>query len=158
MPQSLVLGDLTGCAALASVGASAALMAFRARLVRAFGGVDALRHVHVAVSVSAAVFLAVHISLLFTPPITTAVDLGYAAFILGVVLWGTGIGFLERNKDSFFLHGSLALAVVALVVVHAAASGATLPPVVSVPALLASGALAFVSASYNIRKMRTRPR
>lgn len=154
----LLLGDLTGFAALAFVGVSAALMGFRAKLVRALGGADALRAIHIAVSLLAVVFLSFHIALLFLPPVTVAVDLGYGAFALGVVLWATGIGFLERNKDSFFLHGSLAVAVVALVVVHAAASGATLPTTVSIPALLASGFVAFASASYNVKKMRSKPR
>ena len=158
MPQSLFLGDLTGFSALALVGASAALMAFRAKLVRALGGVDTLRNVHVAVSVLAAASLAAHIALLFTPPVTVAVDLGYGAFARGMVLWATGVGFLQRNKDSFFLHGSLAVALLTLVVVHASASGVTIPPAVSVPALLAAGTLALVSASYNVRKMRTKPR
>lgn len=157
MPQSLIAGDLTGFAALAFTGASAMLMTFRAKLVRAFGGVDTLRNVHVAVSVLAVVFLAAHIALLFTPPTTVAVGLGYAAFALGMVLWGTGVGFLERNRESFFLHGSLAVAVVALVVIHAAASGVTFPTIVSVPALLASGTIALASASYSIRKLRAKP-
>ncbi len=157
MVQALLLGDLSGFAALAFVGASAAIMAFRAKLVKALG-TDTLRTVHVAVSVLAAESLGIHVALFYSYPLTTAMLLGYAAFTLGVVLWATGIGFLERNKDSFFLHGALAVAVVALVVVHAAASGATLPSDVSVPALVASGSVAFASASYNIKKMRTKPR
>ncbi len=158
MVQSLLLGDLTGFAALATVGASAAIMAFRAKLVKVLGGANTLRTIHVSVSIMAVVFLSAHIALLFSPPITVALDLGYGAFILGVILWITGVGFLERNKDSFFLHGSLAVALVALVVVHAAASGATLPSLVSIPALVASGSVAFASASYNIKKLRTKPR
>ncbi len=158
MVQSLLLGDLTGFAALATVGASAAIMAFRAKLVKVLGGANTLRTIHVSVSIMAVVFLSAHIALLFSPPITAALDLGYGAFILGVILWITGVGFLERNKDSFFLHGSLAVALVALVVVHAAASGATLPSLVSIPALVASGSVAFASASYNIKKLRTKPR
>lgn len=158
MAQSLLLGDLTGFAALATVGASAAIMAFRAKLVKVLGGADTLRTVHVFVSILAVVFLSAHIAFLFYPPITLPLDLGYGAVILGVILWSTGIGFLERNKDSFFLHGSLAVALVALVLVHAASSGVTIPSVVSVPALVASGLVAFAGASYNIRKMRTRPK
>lgn len=157
MVQSLMLGDLTGFAALASVGASASIMALRGKVVRALGS-EALRTVHVSVSIMAVVFLSAHIALLFYPPVTLPLDLGYGAFVLGAVLWSTGIGFLERNKDSFFLHGSLALALVALVVAHAAASGVTIPSVVSVPALLAAGFVALASASYNVRKLRTRPR
>lgn len=158
MPQSLILGDLTGFAALASMGASAALMAFRSKLVRVLGGADTLRNVHVAVSVLAASFLAAHIALLYSLPVTVGAVLGYGAFTLGMVLWATGVGFLERNRDSFFLHGSLAVAVVALVVVHASASSVTLLPLVAVPALLAAGVVAFASATYNIRKIRTKPK
>ena len=157
MPQSLKIGDLAGFAALGFTGVSAALMVSRAKIVKTFGA-DTVRELHVAVSVLAAVFLAAHIALLFSPPVTMALDLGYAGFALGLVLWGTGVGFLERNRDSFFFHGSLALAVVALVVVHAASSSTALPPAASVPTLLAAGGVAFASASYNIRKMRPTPK
>lgn len=157
MSQSLVLGDLAGFAALGFAGTSAALMVFRARIVKAFGA-EKVRDLHVAVSLLAAAFLAAHVLLLFSPPVTMALDLGYAGFALGVILWMTGVGFLERNRDSFFFHGSLALAVIALVVVHAASSSTSLPPDASVPALFAAGGVAFASASYNIRKMRPKPK
>jgi len=157
MVQSLGLGDLTGFAALAFVGASALIMVLRARLIKIIG-VDLLRNIHVAVSVVAALFLSAHIALLFTPPITIAVDLGYGAFILGIVLWATGVGFLERNKDSFFLHGSLAVAVVALVVVHAASNGANFPSILAVPALVGSGVVVLASATYNLRRLLSKPR
>jgi hypothetical protein len=154
----LLLGDITGFVAFALVGASAVLMAFRARLVRRFGGKDTLRNLHVAVSVSALMFLSLHISLLFSLPVTVPLDLGYGAFALGLVLWLTGVGFLERNRDSFFLHGSLAIAVISLILVHAASSGVNIPTLAALPVIFASGAVALVSAGYNMRKLRTRQR
>ncbi|MDG7008982.1 MAG: hypothetical protein JRN06_12275 [Nitrososphaerota archaeon] len=158
MAQALFLGDITGFAALAFVGLSAFMMALRARLVKSMGGTESLRSAHVIVSVVALVFLALHIGLLFNLPVTIPLDLGYGAFILGILLWVTGVGFLERNRDSFLLHGSVAVAVVALVVVHAAASGVNFPSYVAVPALVAAGSIALVSGAYNMKKLRPRQR
>ncbi len=156
MVQSLFLGDVTGFTALAFVSLSALLMAFRARLLKPLGGTESLRNIHVIVSVLAVAFLTVHIGILFNLPITVPLDLGYGAFILGIFLWATGVGFLERNKDSFLLHGSVAVAVVALIVVHAAASGVNFPSYVAIPSLLVAGSIAIISGAYNMKKMRPR--
>lgn len=154
MPQLLFLGDVAGFAAFVLVALSAVLMGFRARLLKPLGGAGALRALHVAVSVAALVAVAVHIWLLFNLPVTLPLDLGYGAFLLGIALWATGVGFLERNRDSFFLHGSLAVAVVALILTHAASSGVNFPYYVAVPALVAAGSVALVSAAYNLKKLR----
>lgn len=153
MVQSLFLGDVTGFSALTFVGISAFMMAFRAKLLKPLGGADSLRNVHVIVSVLALAFLSLHIGILFNLPVTIPLDLGYGAFFLGIFLWATGVGFLERNKDSFLLHGSVAVAVVALILVHAAASGINFPNYVAVPALLAASSVAIVSGAYNVKKM-----
>ena len=156
MALPYILGDVTGFAALTFVALSAFMMAFRAKLLKPLGGVEPLRKVHVTVSVVAMAFLSLHIALMFNLPDTIPLDLGYAAVILGVFLWATGVGFLERNKDSFLLHGSVAVAVVALVLIHAAASGANFPSYVAVPALMTAGAIALVSGAYNVKKIRPR--
>ena len=156
MALPYILGDVTGFAALTFVALSAFMMAFRAKLLKPLGGVEPLRKVHVTVSVVAMAFLSLHIALMFNLPVTIPLDLGYAAVILGVFLWATGVGFLERNKDSFLLHGSVAVAVVALVLIHAAASGANFPSYVAVPALMTAGAIALVSGAYNVKKIRPR--
>lgn len=156
MTQSLFLGDVTGFVALTFVGLSAFLMAYRSKFLKPLGGTDSLRNIHVIVSVVAIAFLIFHIGLLFNLPVTLPLDLGYGAFILGIALWASGVGFLERNKDSFLLHGSLAVAVVALIVVHAASSGVNLPSYVAVPALLAAGSIAVISGAYNALKLRPR--
>jgi hypothetical protein len=156
--QSIVLGDISGFAALAFISLSALMMAFRARLIKTFGGVESLKNAHVVVSVLALAFLTFHIGFLFNLPLTIPLDLGYGAFLLGAVLWATGVGFLERNKDSFFLHGSVATATVGLIVVHAASSGVNLPVLVAVPALLSAGALALLIGAYNLIKLGARKR
>jgi hypothetical protein len=154
--QSLFLGDLTGFAAFGLVGLSAFMMVFRAKLVKPLGGTDSLRNIHVIVSVMALVFLAMHIGLLFNFPVTIPLDLGYGAFILGFFLWATGVGFLERSRNSYLLHGSVAVAIVALILVHAASSGVNFPSYVAVPALLAAGSISILSGVYNVKKLRPR--
>ena len=108
------------------------------------------------VSVLALAFLTMHIGLLFNLPITIPLDLGYGAFVLGIFLWATGVGFLERNKDSYLLHGSVAIALVALILVHAASSGVNFPTYVAVPGLLVAGSIALLSGAYNVKKLRPR--
>ncbi|MDG6985593.1 MAG: hypothetical protein JRM73_02470 [Nitrososphaerota archaeon] len=158
MPESLFLGDITGFAALAFLCLSAFMMAFRAKLVTLSGGTAPLRNAHVIVSLLGTVFLALHIGILFNLPVTIPLDLGYGAFALGLFLWATGIGFLERNRDSYFLHGSTAVALVALVVVHAASSGINFPEYVAVPALIASGSIALLSGALTIKRPRPKAR
>ena len=158
MVPSLLLGDLTGFAALALAGLSAAMMALRARLVKLLRSPDRVKTVHVVVSVLALVFLSAHIALMFTPPVTLAIDLGYGAFLLGAFLWGTGMGFLERNRNSFFLHGSLAVALIALVIVHAASAGVNFPPTVAAAALIAAGVAAIANAFYHVSRLTAPPR
>lgn len=147
------MGELAGFGALAFTGASALLMIMRARLMGLVGGVSRLRSLHVTVSVAAVIFIAVHVYVLFLPPTTLPVLLGYAAVALGTALWLTGVGFLERNRDSFFLHGGLALALVSLVTVHAAASGTNIPVSFALAALVVAGGSSFVNAAYHWRRI-----
>lgn len=134
------------------------MMAFRAKLVRLSGGTESLRNIHVIVSLLGTVFLTLHIGLLFNLPVTIPLDLGYGAFALGLFLWATGVGFLERNRDSYLLHGSIAVALVALVVVHAASSGVNFPQYVAVPALVVSGSIALLSGALTMKRPRAKVR
>ena len=129
-------------------------MVLRARLV-GIVGTGRLRSLHVSVSVLAALFIALHVYELFLPPISLPVDLGYAAVIIGLTLWFTGVGFLERNRDSFFLHGALALSLVSLVTVHAAASGTNVPLSAALVTLTVAAGLAFINAAYHAKKLIT---
>ncbi len=157
MNGPLMLGEAFGFSALGFTGASAMIMIFRARLVRAVGGPARLRSIHVSVSLMAALSIAGHVYILFLPPTSVPVDLGYAAVALGLVLWMTGVGFLERNRDSFFLHGALAVALVSLVTVHAAASGTNIPLPASLAALGAASVAALANAAFHARKLLQAP-
>jgi hypothetical protein len=66
------------------------------------------------------------------------------------------VGFLERKRDSYMLHGSVAVALVALILVHAASSGINFPNYVAVPALLVAGSIALLSGAHNVKKLRPR--
>ncbi len=158
MNGPLILGEAFGFSALGFTGASAMIMAFRAKLVRTVGGADRLRSIHVAVSLLAALSIAGHVYVLFLPPDAVPVDLGYAAVALGLALWMTGVGFLERNRDSFFLHGGLAVALVCLVTAHAAASGTDFPLLASLAALGSASVAALANAAYHARKLLRAPR
>lgn len=138
---------------MAFAGASASIMIFRAKLLGLVGGPGRLRSIHVLVSALAVAFIAVHVYFLFLPPATVPVDLGYAAVAMGFGLWMTGVGFLERNRDSFFLHGGLAVALVALVMVHAAASATNISTSVALVTLVAAAGTAFVNAAYHASKL-----
>lgn len=128
-------------------------MMFRARLVKAVGGAPRLRQIHVSFSTLAALFIALHIYVLFLPPGIISVDLGYAAVGVGLALWTTGVGFLERNRDSFFLHGVLAVSLVTIVTIHAASSSTTLPAPFAVASLVAVAGAALVNAGYHARRL-----
>lgn len=129
------------------------MVMFRARLVRAVGGALRLRWMHVSMSVLGALFIAVHIYVLFLPPDLLPVDLGYAAVALGLALWATGVGFLERNRDSFFLHGALAVSFFTAVILHAASSSTTLPSRLAFASLAAVAVAALANAGYHARKL-----
>jgi predicted ferric reductase len=128
-------------------------MVLRARLVKAAGGADRLRTIHVAVSLLAVAFIALHIYMVFLPPITLSVDLGYTAVALGLILWLTGVGFLEKNRDSFTLHGGFAVAVVTIITAHAAASGSNIPQFVSLYSLVVVSIAAFANAWYHAKRL-----
>ena len=153
MSDPFLLGDLAGFMGLGFTGASAISMVLRARLIKVMKGPEKVRKVHVLLSALAVAFIALHVSLLYLPPVTLPADLGYASAVLGVVLWGTGVGFLERNRDSFFLHGWLSIAVVALVMVHAAASGVNFPTDLALSVLAIAGGLGAVNAVYHGKKI-----
>ena len=148
-----MLGEAAGFADLAFTGGSAAIMMFRARLVKVVGSVGRLRSIHVSVSILAVLFIATHIYIMFLPPDTLPVDLGYAATVMGLGLWVTGVGFLERNRDSFFLHGALAVSLVTIVMIHAASSSTTLPYQLAAVSLVAVAGAALANAGYHAKRL-----
>ena len=134
-------GDLTGFIALGLILAAATLMAVRRSFVKSASGLVLYRKLHIAISTSAGFFLAIHIAYFFSFPYNEGIVLGYASTAAAVVVWLTGTAFLERWRDTLFLHGTLTVAALALIGIHASVSGANLPAILSV-LMLGSGVAA----------------
>jgi len=123
----LLLGDIFGAFALAFIGLTAILMLLRKRILKYTKNLDLLRRSHIYVSTLGGLFLVLHVAYFVTYPMTTAVLLGYISATIAGVVWITGTAFLERFKDSLFYHGSLSLAAISMMVIHAASSSTNIP-------------------------------
>lgn len=156
-PFDISVGDATGFIALILVGVSAMFMLIRSKLLKVTRNIAAVRGVHVAVSSLAGVFMIVHIALLFTPPITVAIDLGYASVAVSVAVWLTGTAFLERLRDSLFFHGTLSTILAGLIMVHAATATLDIPLLLSETMLALTVVIMVVNAAYHIRRVVGRP-
>ncbi len=150
---SVAFGDISGFLALALVAATALLMFLRARFLKAFGGLESYRLLHIAMATGAGVFLVLHALTFIGYPASLGIFMGYASFGMAAVVWATGTAFLERVRDSLFFHGPMALCLGALVVVHASAESATLDPFWSESALVVVVSLAVANTAYHARKV-----
>ena len=148
------LGDLTGFVALGLILAAATLMALRRSFVKSASSLELYRKLHIAISTSAGLFLAVHIAYFFSFPYNDGIILGYASTAAAVVVWLTGTAFLERWRDTLFFHGTLTVAALALIAIHASVSGANLPIVLSVLILGSGVAAAAAGVSSQTAKFR----
>jgi hypothetical protein len=151
------VGDAAGFLALIMVGASSTFMLVRSRVLKVTRNLAAVRAAHVTISVLAGVFMIVHVSLLFLPPTTTAVDLGYLSVGVAAVVWLTGTAFLERLRDSLFFHSTLATVLVGLIMVHAATSSLEMPSLLSQGMLATTVMIMLANAAYQYRRAFARP-
>ena len=135
------MGDLTGFIALGLILTAATLMALRRSFVRSPRGLALYRKLHIGISTLAGLFLVVHITYFFSFPYNDGLILGYVSTAAAVLVWLTGTAFLERWRDTLFFHGTLTVAALALIAIHASVSGANLPLILSV-LLLGSGVTA----------------
>jgi hypothetical protein len=122
-----LLGDIFGFLALFFIGFTALFMLFRRQILKRKKNLDLLRRIHIYVSALGGLFLVLHVAYFFTYPVTTAVILGYLAGAEAGVVWLTGTAFLERFRNSLFYHGSLSVAAISMMVIHAASSGSNIP-------------------------------
>ena len=148
------VGDLTGFVALGLILGAATLMALRKSFVKSAGGLVFYRKLHIAVSTAAGLFLAVHIAYFFSFPYNDGIILGYVSTATAVVVWLTGTAFLERYRDTLFFHGTLTVAALALIAIHASVSGANLPVILSVLILGSGIAAAAAGISSQMEKFR----
>jgi hypothetical protein len=123
----LTAGDAFGFAALILIGLAAILMLLRSKLLKLTKNLFMIRVTHIAISTLAGSFLVLHIAILFSPPASTGIILGYASLIVSVIVWITGTAFLKKLRDSLFFHGTLATILIALTIVHAAIASPNIP-------------------------------
>lgn len=157
MTLALSVGDAAGFLALILVGMSASFMLVRSRVLKVTRNIAAVRAIHVLISALAGVFIIVHVSLLFLPPMSVAVDLGYLAVGVAVVVWLSGTAFLERLRDSLFFHGTLSTILVGLIMAHAATSSLEMPALLSEGMLAMTVLIMFANAAYQYRRAVARP-
>ncbi len=148
----LSVGDASGFLALILIGLSSILMLLRSMVLKVTKNIAAVRGTHVAVSAAAGLFLLVHIVYLYTPPISVAIDLGYASVAVAVAVWLTGTAFLERLRDSLFFHGSLSSILVGLIMIHAAASSVNIPLFLAEIILGATLVVMVANATYHLSR------
>ncbi len=152
-------GDLYGFAALFLIALAAALMLLRSKLLKMTKNIALIRSTHLVISTLAGLFLALHISSLFLPPISTGVILGYGAVAASVIAWLTGAAFLEKVKDSLFFHGVLSSVLIPLSMMHAATTSTNMPAYLYQVLLGGTAAVVFANATLHIwRAMHSIPR
>ena len=131
----LLPGDIFGYLALIFIILTSVLMLGRKILLRRTRSLDALRKIHILCSLLSGLFIVLHVAYFVTYPITNAIILGYVAVAIAGVVWITGTAFLERFKDTLFYHGTLSLAAISMMVIHAASAGINIPVSVSLTVL-----------------------
>jgi hypothetical protein len=150
--SAMTAGDLYGFAALFLIALAAILMLLRSKLLKLTKNIALVRGAHLALSTLAGLFLALHISSLFLPPISTGILLGYVAVIASVVAWLTGTAFLQKMKDSLFFHGVFSSILIPLVMMHAATSSTNIPDYLSQVLLGATAGVVFANAALHIKR------
>ncbi len=150
--SAMTAGDLYGFAALFLIALAAALMLLRSKLLKLTKNIALVRATHLVLSALAGLFLALHISTLFLPPISTGIILGYGAVIASVVAWLTGTAFLEKVKDSLFFHAVLSSILIPLSMMHAATASTNIPAYWSQVLLAATAGVVFANAALHIKR------
>lgn len=148
--SAMSAGDLYGFAALFLIALAAALMLLRSKLLKVTKNIALIRAIHVVVSTSAGLFLALHVSTLFLPPASAGVVLGYGAVAASVVAWVTGAAFLEKVKDSLFFHGVLSSILIPLAMMHAVSTGTNIPAYLYQVLLGGTAAVVFANAGLHL--------
>lgn len=146
------IGDVYGFAALLLIALTAALMLLRPMLLKVTKNIALIRAIHLALSTLAGFFLALHISTMFLPPVSTGIMLGYAAILASVVAWLTGTAFLRNVKDSLFFHGVMSSILIPLALMHAATSSPNIPFDWSQVLLVASAGVVFSNAALQVKR------
>ncbi|MDA4112097.1 MAG: hypothetical protein OK439_06125 [Thaumarchaeota archaeon] len=128
-------------------------MLIRKTLLKYTKKLELLRKVHIYAATLGGLFLVLHVAYFISYPLTGAIILGYIAGAAAAVVWLTGTAFLERFKDTLFYHGSISLAAISLMVIHAASSGSNVPVEVAYVVLAVTSVVVFMKALGHARKV-----
>jgi hypothetical protein len=150
--NALSPGDVYGFVALFLIALAAVLMLFRSKLLKVTRNITLVRTIHVVVSTSAGLFLILHLTALFSLPVSTGIAIGYAAVIVSVAVWLSGTAFLEKARDSLFFHGVLSSVLIPLSLIHAANAGSNLPLDWTQAILGTSAVVVLANAALHLRK------
>ncbi len=142
----LLPGDIFGYLALVFIIFTAVFMLGRKRLLKYTRNLDLLRKIHILFSLLGGLFLTLHVAYFIAYPLTSAVMLGYVSAAVAGVVWVTGTAFLERFRDSLFYHGTLSLAAISMMVIHAASAGINIPISISYIVLALTSSIMIVKA------------
>src|SRR2546422_8077461 len=148
--STLSTGDAFGFGALILIGLAAILMLMRSKLLTLTKNLNLIRGIHIAISTLAGAFLILHITSLFTLPVSNGIILGYVAVGAAVIVWLSGTAFLERLRDSLFFHGSMTAVLVGLSVMHAAVISLNIPTLWAQLMLGGTVLIMLANASYHL--------
>ncbi len=173
----LSLGDIFGYLALVFVALSALLIVrknllIRKRLLR--GPLNPRRHLrrrlirgrllhltnlmlvrraHMIIALLGGLFLVLHVAYLISYPLNGAIVLGYIAVVAALFLGITGISYLQKFREARYYHGSVSLAAIALMAVHAVGSGFNVPVWVATVTLVVTAGVVFTIAARHAGKI-----
>ncbi len=112
-----------------------------------------VRRAHMVLALLGALFLVLHVAYLISYPMNGAIILGYIAVVAALFLGITGVSQLQKFREARYYHGSVSLAVIALMAVHAVGSGFNLPVWMATGTLLVTAGVVFTVAARHARKM-----
>ncbi|MDG6940255.1 MAG: hypothetical protein JRN39_07635 [Nitrososphaerota archaeon] len=150
----LYLGDAFGFTALILISVSSALMVMRSRLLKMTRNINMLRTVHLAMATSAGLFMVLHVAYYISYPLSLGIVFGYASAAVSFVVWVTGTAFLQRIRETLFVHSTLSIVFLGMVLVHIASTSVNLPPQFSYVLLACVAAIALLNASQVLPRER----
>lgn len=146
-------GDIFGFLALGFIVFTAVFMLLRKKLLKLTRNLDLLRKIHIYSATGAGVFLILHAAYFMSWPLTSAILLGYVSATIAGIVWLTGTAFLERFKDSLFLHNALSIGAISLMLIHAGSAGINFPILIGYAILLFTTLIVIYKASQYATKM-----
>jgi hypothetical protein len=147
------IGDILGFLAVGFIGISAIFMALRGKISKVIKKIWVIRYIHIGISILAGIFLIAHIAYFYGVPLSTGKIFGYASFGAAILVWLSGMAFLEKLRGSLQFHGSLTIILISLALIHASFAAKNFPVMYSVLAVCATAAIVTVNTVLSLKKI-----